>query len=138
MKKYIIFLFVLFCGIGSFAQFATFEPILQEIPNTNSGIRSTKNSQIIRTTGYILSESGQVKKKIQLQISISDNGIGGESSKIVRFYNIVEGYTAYWSTTSVSAYAINGQSAISDLQQVAYANFTYWAYWTEGQIWFNL
>ncbi|MDD4821704.1 MAG: hypothetical protein PHI48_04000 [Bacteroidales bacterium] len=140
MKKLIIITVILLSSASCFAQFATFEPIVSKVPNSsNNPIPSGSSDdigEVTRTTGYILSDSGSVMRKIQLKVSTKTTEFG-ESVRIIAYYNVIPGLDATWNKVSVRAQAIGGELPITKQQKVAYANFTYWAYWNFGKIWFK-
>ena len=136
MKKSTILFVMLFIVGKCFAQFATFEPIINEMPGSMSGSRSSGDvGSTSQVTGYILDENGFVDKKVKLKVVVSNTAYG-ESIKITGYYNVIPGFSANWVSTSVSAQPIGGQSPITAQQKVAYANFIYWAYWNGDKIWF--
>lgn len=136
MKKIIISLVFTIIGITVFAQFATFEPIIQQAPSSMPGsMPSNEVGSTSQVTGYILDEAGYVVSKIKLRVVVTSTPYG-ESVKIIGYYNVNPGFGAAWVSTSVSAQPIGGQSPITEQQKVAYANFMYRANWNTSVIWF--
>ena len=145
MKKLLITVISVFFTLNTFAQFATFEPIINEAstpssrPNNYSNTRDNNSNMnsTTSTTGYVLDESGQLVKRIQIKVSIQETNFG-EKIKIVSYYSVNPGFGANWISTSTTAQAIDGEIPISAQQKVAYANFMYWAYIANQKIWFNI
>jgi len=133
MKKLSFFTVLLFSCFNCFAQFSTFEPYIKE---TRNSATSSNAGEMIRTTGYILTETGSISKRIQLKVLIQTTEIG-ESVYIKSYNNVIPGFGSNWERVSVKAQAIGGQSPTTEQQTVAYDNFTYWAYWSGDKIWFN-
>lgn len=93
------------------------------------------------TTGYILDNSGNITKKVQLKIkAITENS--KTTVYIVSYYNVDPTFGGgKWSDFpyKMTAYDFAGKVPITNLEKVAYANFTYYAFWDgSGKIWFNM
>lgn len=135
MKKTITTLVFCVCVFITNAQWATFEPIITPLPGQSSTVNS-EPSQISRTTGYVLTESGFVDKKVQLKVQITTRG-KKEICKIVAYYLTTGFMGDGWTTVSEPAYEINSTVTSSRMEEVAYKNFTYYVHLNGNKIWFN-
>jgi len=132
MKKFAIISFFAVLSFNTSAQFATFDPIIDE-PVRSAPANNLDQAE--RVTGYELNESGTIISKVQLKVSIQDTEFG-ERVQVVGIYNVNPGFGASWEKTSVKANVIGAFTPITRQQQVAYANFNYWVDLRGKKIWF--
>lgn len=136
MKKYTIILVLssLF-NISVFAQFIEFRSLQR--PYNSQQVQSNYETKTVK--GYVLSESGEITKIIQLKLNITNGVI-----KIIAYYRVnpTFGGGSWFNLNSpLSVKSISGKIPISNKEKVAFSNFTNCAdgYYLEANdiVWFN-
>ena len=137
MKRSVLLLMTVFIlSLKGYSQFITFKPYISN-PPTRSIPSSPNNAEIQRVSGYVLDETGNVKERIPLKVSIVP-GLNGETVTINSYYSASTGFIGGgWQNVSIGAHAIGNMIPTTKVEQVAFANFDYWANLMGKKIWFR-
>jgi hypothetical protein len=137
MKKLFITLLFTIITLNSFSQLVQFTPLIDSPHNNGINNSHQNENQTFRTTAYVLNDRGEVEKKISIKVSVCETPLG-ERLNITAYYDPQSASGATWQPINIQAYTIGSVTPMTQIEQVAFANFNYHAIWGIQKIWFNL